>query len=138
MKIGRIKAASSPCWSLRACSRDSRAGSACAALPGRAEDLRERGLQSGVGVADGQLDADQAARDQAAQNVAPERLGLSLADVEADDLAASGLLDTMRDDHALVDDAPAGAALLDLGVDEQVGAPPSARPLSERLDLLVE
>jgi len=30
-----------------------------AALPRRTEDLRERGLQPGVGIADGQLDADQ-------------------------------------------------------------------------------
>jgi hypothetical protein len=40
-----------------------------AALPAAAQDLRDRGLQPGVRVGDGQLDADQAARDEAAQEL---------------------------------------------------------------------
>jgi hypothetical protein len=57
-----------------------------AALPGRAEDLGDRVLQSLVGVGDDQLHADQAAGDQRAHEVRPERLGLGGADVQADDL----------------------------------------------------
>jgi hypothetical protein len=72
-----------------------------AALPRHAEDLRQRGFQVGMRVADGELDADQAARDERAQELAPERLGLRGADVEADDLAAARLVDGVRDDDAL-------------------------------------
>ena len=43
-------------------------------------------------VADGELDADEAAGDEAAQELGPERLGLRLADVQADDLPAPGLV----------------------------------------------
>ena len=58
-----------------------------AALPGAAEDLRDRRLQPGVRVGDRELDADQAALDQAAEELGPERLGLGLADVDREDLA---------------------------------------------------
>src|SRR5688500_2312900 len=54
-----------------------------AALPGAAEDLRDRRLQPGVRVGDGQLDADQSAGDQAPEELGPERLRLGLADVDA-------------------------------------------------------
>ena len=57
-----------------------------AALPGAAEDLRDRGLQAGVGVGDRELDADQAARDQASEELGPERLGLGLPDLDREDL----------------------------------------------------
>jgi hypothetical protein len=40
--------------------------------------------------------ADQAARNEAAQKLRPERLGLGLSDVEADDLAAAGLVNFAR------------------------------------------
>ena len=53
-----------------------------AALPGAPEDLRDRGLQAGVRVTDGELHADQAARDEASEELSPERLGLGLADVD--------------------------------------------------------
>ncbi len=52
-----------------------------AALPGGPKNLRERGLQAWMGVGDGELDADQAAGDQAPEEGAPERLGLGRADV---------------------------------------------------------
>ena len=67
---------------------------------GAAEHLGDRRLQAGVGVGDGQLHAGQAAGDQAAQELAPERLGLGLADVEADHLAPAGLV------HAVGDTTP--------------------------------
>ncbi len=81
-----------------------------AALPGRPEDLGEGRLEAGVRVGEGELNADQAARDQAPEEGAPERLGLGLADIEADDLAPAGLVDGVRDDDALANDpaAPAG------------------------------
>ena len=72
------------------------------------------------------------------EELAPERLGLRLADVEADDLAPAGLVDGVRDHDALARNAAAVADLLDLGVDEQIRVAALQRPLAERLDLLVE
>ena len=109
-----------------------------AALPWRSEHLGQRRLEAGVGIGDRQLHPDQAAGDQAAQELAPERLGLGLADVEADDLAPAGLVHAVGDDHALVHHPPAGADLLDLGVDEQIRVAALERPLAERLDLLIQ
>jgi hypothetical protein len=109
-----------------------------AALPRRPEDLGQRRLEARVGVADRQLDTDQAAGDETSEELAPEALGLRGADVEADDLAAAGLVDGVRDHDALARDAPAVADLLDLGVDEQIRVAALQRPLPERLDLLVE
>jgi hypothetical protein len=104
-----------------------------AALPRRAEDLRQGGLQTRMRVADGKLHADQAARDER-----PERLGLGGADVQADDLAPAGLVDGVGDHDALARDAAAVADLLDLGVDEQIRVAALQRPLAERLHLLIE
>ena len=53
-----------------------------AALPGAAQHLGDRGLQAGVRVTDRELHADQAARDEASEELSPERLGLGLADVD--------------------------------------------------------
>jgi hypothetical protein len=47
-------------------------------------------------------------------------------------------MDGVRDHDRLARDAPAVADLLDLGVDEQIRVAPLQRPLTERLDLLVE
>jgi hypothetical protein len=91
-----------------------------------------------VRVADRELDADQAAGDERPEEVAPERLRLGLADVEADDLAPAGFVDGVRDDDALARDAAAVTDLLDLGVDEQIRIAALQRPLSKRGDLLVE
>ncbi len=91
-----------------------------------------------MGVADGELHADQAARDEAAQELAPKRLSFGGADVETDDLAPAALMDGVGDHHALARDAAAVAHLLDLGVHEQIRIGTLQRPLPERLDLLVE
>jgi hypothetical protein len=91
-----------------------------------------------VGVGDRQLHPDQAAGDQAPEELAPERLGLGLADVETDDLAPAGLVHAVGDDHAFVHHPPAGADLLDLGVDEQIRVAALERALAERLDLLIQ
>jgi len=87
-----------------------------AALPGAPEDLGDRRLQPGMRVGAGQLHADEAALDQAAQELGPERLGLGLADVDREDLAPPALMHAVGDDERLVDHAAAVADLLDLGV----------------------
>ena len=107
----------------------------CQAQP---EDLRDRGLQAGVGVGDGELDADQAALDQAAQERRPERLGLGLADIDGQDLAPAGLVHAMRDHQRLVDHAAAVADLLDLGVQEHVRVAALQRPRAKRVDVLIQ
>jgi hypothetical protein len=53
-----------------------------AARPSAAQDLRDRGLQAGMRVAERELDANQAALDQTAQEARPEPLGLGLADIK--------------------------------------------------------
>jgi hypothetical protein len=73
-----------------------------AALPGAAKHLGDCGLQAGVGVGDAQLDAVQATSPQRAQKLAPERLGLGLADVQAEHLPAAGLLHAVGDHQRLV------------------------------------
>ena len=103
-----------------------------------AEDLRDRGLQPGVRVADGELHADQAAGDEAAEELGPERFGLGLADVDREDLPPPALMDAVRDDERLGDDAAAVADLLHLGVQEQVGVAALQRPRPERLDVLIQ
>ena len=96
------------------------------------------GLQARLRIADRELDADQPARDERAQELAPERLGLRGADIQPDDLAAAGLVNGVSDDDALARDPAAVADLLDLGVDEQIRVAALKRPLAERLHLLVE
>ena len=99
-----------------------------AALPGAAERLRDRCFQSGGRVTDGRLDTHLAARDELAREVGTERLALGLADIDAQNLPAVGLMDAVRDDQGPVDDAAAVADLVDLGVEDQVGiAAPSGR-----------
>ena len=106
VKIDRMIAPSSVVLILRAWPQAIAQEVHRAALPRRAEDLRQRGLQARVGVGDGELHADQAARDQTAQELAPERLGLGGADVQADDLAPAGLVDGVRDHDALARTRP--------------------------------
>jgi len=67
-----------------------------------------------------------------------QNASVSAADVQADDLAAAGLVDGVRDDDALALHAAAVSDLLDLGVDEQIRVAALQRPLAERLHLLIE
>ena len=53
-----------------------------AALPGTAQQLRDRVLQAHLSVGDGQLDAVQAALAERAQERPTECFGLGLADVQ--------------------------------------------------------
>ena len=85
-----------------------------------------------------ELHPDQPARHQRAQKLAPEGLGLGLADVEPDDLPATSLMHAVGDHHALAHHPPAGTDLLDLGVDEQIGVATLERAAAEGLDLLVK
>src|SRR5262249_46302467 len=87
---------------------------------------------------DDQLRAGQAALDQAAQEAAPERFGLALADVEADHLAVARLVYGVGKHERLGDDAATVADLLDLGVQPEIGVAALERPVAERLHLLVE
>jgi hypothetical protein len=91
-----------------------------------------------VGVRDDELDTGQAARDERPEELAPERLGLGLADVEAEDLPATRLMDGVSDDDALRHDAAAVPDLLDLGVKEEIREAALQGALAEGLDLLVE
>jgi hypothetical protein len=60
-----------------------------AALPGATEHLGDRRLEPGVSIRDRELHPDQPARDQAPEEVGPEHLGLGLADIDREDLAAA-------------------------------------------------
>jgi hypothetical protein len=59
------------------------------ALPCRADDPLDGGLQPFVRVRDHKLDAAQAASGQALEEIRPEGLGFRRADAEPDDLAPS-------------------------------------------------
>jgi hypothetical protein len=109
-----------------------------AALPGAPEDLGDRRLQAGMGVGDGELNADQAALDQSSEKGGPERLGLGLADIDREDLAPPRLVNTVRDDERLIDYPPASADLVDLGVQKQVRVAALQRPGAEGVDVLIE
>ena len=73
-----------------------------AALPGAAQHLGDGRLQALVGIGDAERHAGQAAGPQAAQELAPEGLGLGFADVDADHLAPARLVHAVGDHQRLV------------------------------------
>jgi hypothetical protein len=75
---------------------------------------------------------------QTAEEVGPKRLGLGLADVEAENLAPAGLVHAVRDHQRLLHAAAAVADLLDLRVQEQVRVAALQRAPAERLDVLIQ
>jgi hypothetical protein len=76
-----------------------------AALPGRAEQHGgDRGLQSGVGVGDDQLNSGEPARLQRSEEGGPERAVLGVADGEPEHLPPSVRADSGGDDDSLGDD----------------------------------
>src|SRR5829696_864259 len=89
-------------------------------------------------IGDGELDADQAARDEASEELGPERLSLGLADVDRVNLPPPGLVNAVGDHQRLVDHAAAVTDLLDLGVEEQIRVAALQRPGPERLDVLIQ
>ena len=109
-----------------------------AALPRRAEDLRDRVLEALVRVGDAQPDAGQAAGAQRAQELAPEALGLALADLEAEHLAPARLVDAVGDGQTLLPDAAGLAHALDLAVEPQVRVGALQGALAEDGDLRVQ
>src|SRR5262249_37403571 len=102
------------------------------------ECLRDRRLQAGVRVGNQQLHTLQAARDAAAEEAPPERLGLALADVDADHLPVAGLVDGVGEHQRFRHDPAAVTGLLDLGTEPERGVAALQGPVAERLTLLVE
>jgi hypothetical protein len=109
-----------------------------AALPWRTQHLGHGLLEALVGVGDDQLDPGQAAADQAAQELPPERLGLGRAHLQADDLPLPAGVDPVGDHQSMVLDPPAGPDLLHLGVQPQIRVGARQGPLPEHGDLLVQ
>ena len=72
------------------------------------------------------------------RKLGPERLGLGLADIDREDLAAARLVDAVRDHQRLVDHPPAVADLLDLRVQEHVRVAALQRAGPERVDVLIQ
>jgi hypothetical protein len=91
-----------------------------------------------VGVRDTQAHALQPAGAQAAEELAPVRLGLGLTHVQADDLAAAALVDAVGDHQRLVPDPAGFADPFHLGVQPQIRIPALQRPLPEHPHLLVQ
>jgi hypothetical protein len=89
-------------------------------------------------VTDRQLHPDEASGDKASEELRPERLGLGLADIQADDLPASGLVNSVGDHDTFAGDPATIADLLDLRVDEHIRVATLQRPLPKRLHMLIE
>src|SRR5436190_3508269 len=137
-KIGRIKAASSPCWSLRACPRQSLRKCTVQRCHGAPRTCSSAVFRPGWASEIASCTPTRPPLDQRAQELAPERLRLCLADVQANDLAAAGLMHRVRDHHTLARDPAAVTNLLDLRVDEQIRVAALKRAGAERLDLLIQ
>ena len=137
VKIERMIAPSASCWSRRTWPRRSRRKCTVQRCHGAPRTWASAAFRPGARrIASSTPTSPRATSDR--EELAPERLGLRLADVQADDLAAAGLVDGVRDDDALARDTAAVADLLDLRVDEQIRIPALQRPLTERLHLLIE
>src|SRR4030095_1127517 len=92
-----------------------------AALPARALEHRRDGpLQALVGIADHQLDPGQAARNEGAQELVPERAVLARADVEPEHLPLAVAIDSDREYHRHRDDPPAAAHLHETGIQPDI------------------
>jgi hypothetical protein len=99
--------------------------------------IRARCPEALVVIADDELDALQAPGLERAQELKPGRLGLDLAEVQADDLAAAALVHRVGDHRRLGSHVPVVADLQLLGAQPQIGVGPVERSLPEQLDLLV-
>ena len=103
-----------------------------------AQHLGDGLLEAGVGVGDASLTPSRPRARKRPQELAPERLGLGLAHVQADDLAAAGLVHAVGDHQRLVAHPARLADPLDLGVQPQVRVGALQGPLAEDPDLLVQ
>jgi hypothetical protein len=91
-----------------------------------------------VGVGDAQQHAVEAAHDKALQEVTPEALGLGLADVQAEYLAAARLVHAVGDHERLLADTTRLADALDLRVEPEVGVAAFERTRAKRGDLPIK
>src|SRR5215217_4315621 len=90
------------------------------------------------GVGHAQPDAPEAAGAQRAQELAPERLALGLADVEPEHLAPAGLMHAVRKHQRLLAHAARLPDALDLGVQPQIRVGALQFALAKHAHLLVE
>lgn len=101
--------------------------------------LADRVDQAGVVVGEDQADPAQAAFAQVTQELGPERLGLAVADHDAEDLPAAVLGDTGGDDHGPGGDLVVDPGLAVGGVEVDVGeAGVVQRPRAEGGQRLVQ
>ena len=98
---------------------------------GQPNTLAMAAVEAGVGVGDDQLHPLQPASAQRSQERPPEALGLGLADVQTDDLAAAGLVHAVGDHQGLVADPARLPDPLHLGVQPQVRVGAGQWPLPE-------
>ena len=84
-----------------------------------------------MGVGDAQPDALEPPSPQRAEELAPEGLGLRLADIDADDLPPAGLVDAVGDHQGLLTNPTGLADPFHFGVQPQVGIAALQRPLAE-------
>ena len=89
-------------------------------------------------IGDGELDAVQPPGPQPAKERPPERLGLGLTNVQADDLAAAAVVDAVGDHQRPVAHPTRLTHALHVGVQPQVRVGARQRPLPEAADLLVQ
>ncbi len=108
------------------------------ALPCRAEDASNCQAQAFVGIRDHQLDALQAAPDQALDEARPKGFGLRRADPQANNLAPAFGRDGDSDYCCHRDDAAALAHLQVSGVEPQIAPFAFDRPLQEGRDPLID
>jgi hypothetical protein len=138
-KTWRIAPEISGCWGLADVAEHVPEEVHGAAQPGRAEDLRDRGLQPRMRVGDNELDARQTARDERTQELAPKR-SVSASPASRPMISRlAGLVDAVGDDQALLPHTAALADALDLRIEPQVGVAGAVqRPVPECGDLLVQ
>ncbi len=109
-----------------------------ATLPAGVHHLGDRGFYSLVGVGDDELDAAQAAPPELAQKIGPEGFGFRRADVHAEHLAPSVVVDADSDDHGHRDDAAVLADFDVSRVDPDIGPIAFDRAIEKGFDLFVD
>ena len=108
------------------------------ALPGGAENLGDRSLDTFVGIADDELHPAQSPAGQLAKELRPDRFGLGCADLETKNLAPPIGVDPDGDDDGDRDDPPASTDLEVGGVDPEIGPITFEGAVQERLHLAVD
>src|SRR3954447_19596954 len=138
LKIGRSNAPSRPCWSLRACPKQSLRKCTVQRCQAQPRTLAIAAFSPACASLMASWTPARPRATRPRRKLGPERFGLGLADIDAQDLAAAGLVHAVRDHQRLVDHAPASADLLQLGVQEHVRITALQRPAAERVDVLIQ